>query len=360
MFVANMNDAKNALFKTALHALYYTCLDTALTPVTQGSGVIFMLHHVALGEPEPFAPNRILSITPEFLELVVEHAIERDFDIVTLDEAHARMKSGKRAARRFATFTFDDGYRDNIQYALPVFRKLGVPMTICVAPDFCDGNGLSWWATLEYVLTVSNEIIVPLAAGDKRMRLKTVAEKYSAFREIYPWLRAMPDVGIHTHVNRWAQEAGVDPYAAGRDLVMNWQEVRAASKDPLVTIGAHSMTHAALAKCSEDEPRWQIKASIEHVEHELGLDCRHFAYPYGDFGSAGPREFEMARAIGLKTAVTTQKGLVPTDAGDHLTSLPRLSLNGDFQDQRLLQVLLNGAPFKMLNFAKAALLSRAA
>jgi peptidoglycan/xylan/chitin deacetylase (PgdA/CDA1 family) len=355
-----MNDTKNTLLKTALHALYYTRLDTALAPITQGSGVIFMLHHVTPGEPEPFAPNRILSITPEFLKLVVEHVLERDFDIVTLDEAHARMQSGRRAARRFATFTFDDGYRDNIEHALPVFRKLNVPMTIYLAPDFCDSNGLAWWSTLETILTVSNEVIVPFPAGEKQLPLTTVTEKYSAFREIYPWLRAMPDVEIHAHVNRWAERAGVDPYAACRNLVMNWQEVRAARQDPLVTFGAHSMTHAALAKCSDDEARWQIEASVEHVEHELGGDCRHFAYPYGDLGSAGPREFELARALGLKTAVTTQKGLIPIDARDQLTALPRLSLNGDFQDQRLLQVLLSGAPFKMLNLAKSALPRRAA
>lgn len=355
-----MNDVTTNILKTALKTLYYTRLDAALAPITQGAGVIFMLHHVQPGRPDPFAPNRILSVTPEFLNTVVEHVLEREFDIVSIDEAHARMASGKTGKRRFATFTFDDGYRDNIEHALPIFRRHDVPMTIYVAPDFCDGKGRAWWVTLEKVLAEMTSIAVPFADGERVFPLTTVADKYDALNKIYPWLRAMPDAAIHMHVDRWAAIARIDPFAACRDLVMNWDEVRAAAKDPLVTIGAHTMSHASLAKCSSDQARWEMAASIEHVEHELGIDCRHFAYPYGDAGSAGSREFEIARNLGLHTAVTTQKGLTATNVSDQLTGLPRLSLNGDFQDERFVKVLLSGAPFKMMELAKSALPRRRA
>ncbi|MGI9479247.1 MAG: polysaccharide deacetylase family protein [Hyphomicrobiaceae bacterium] len=355
-----MQDVTTNILKAALSTLYYTRMDAALAPITQGAGVIFMLHHVRPEPPAPFAPNRILSVTPEFLTSVIEHVRARDFDIVSLDEAYQRMVSGKTSRRRFATFTFDDGYRDNIEHALPICRRFGVPMTIYLAPDFCDGNGLAWWLTLEQVLAETESIVVPLADGEQVLPLTTVAEKYSALNVIYPWLRAMPDASVHCHVNRWAHAAGIDPFAACRALVMNWDEARAIAKDPLVTIGAHTMTHTSLAKCSRDEACWQMDASIEHVEHELGRDCRHFAYPYGDAGSAGPREFDIARALGVHTAVTTRKGLIARDVRGQLTGLPRLSLNGDFQDARYLRVLLSGAPFKMMDLAKAALPRRAA
>lgn len=355
-----MVEVSTSLLKAALRTLYYTRLDAALAPVTQGAGVIFMLHHVAPGKPAAFAPNRILSITPDFLAVVVEHVLERGFDVVSLDEAHARMASGKPAPRRFATFTFDDGYRDNITHALPVFRKFDVPMTIYIAPDFCDGKGRAWWLTYEQILAERTEISVPFPAGARTLPLSTVAEKYAAHREIYAWLRSMPDSDIHAHVDHWAGVSGIDPLAACRRLVMTWDEVRAAAKDPLVAFGAHTMTHASLAKCSLDTMEWEIAASVEHIEHELGGDCRHFAYPYGDPASAGRREFETARALGLHTGVTTRKGLIAANVRDGLTALPRLSLNGDFQDAREIQVLLRGAPFKMLELAKAALPNRAA
>ena len=114
------------------------------------------------------------------------------------------------------------------------------------------------------------------------------------------------------------------------------------------------MSHVALAKCGDDEARFEIEASVEHIEYELGRDCRHFAYPYGDRQSVGPRDFELARRAGLRTAVTTRKGLIPQGVGDGLWSLPRFSLNGDNQDEWFFRVLLNGAPFKMLNLAQQA------
>lgn len=357
---AIMQEVTTSILKAALSALHYTRLDQALAPMTQGSGVIFMLHHVRPERPAAFAPNRILSVTPEFLTMVIEHVLDRDFDVVSLDEAHDRMLSGKASRRRFVTFTFDDGYRDNIEHALPICQRFGVPMTIYLASDFCDGNGLAWWLTLEKVLLETTAIAVPFSDGERVLPLTTVAEKYAALNAIYPWLRAMPDASVQCHVNRWARAAGIDPYAACKALVMDWNEARAAAKNPLITFGAHTMTHTSLAKCSEDEARWQIASSVEHVEHELGRDCRHFAYPYGDAGSAGPREFKIAQSLGIHTAVTTRKGLIAHDVRDQLTGLPRLSLNGDFQDARFLKVLLTGAPFKMMDLAKAAMPRRAA
>ncbi|MBU2534090.1 MAG: polysaccharide deacetylase family protein, partial [Alphaproteobacteria bacterium] len=342
-----MTDVTTGLLKAALQTMYYTRLDAVLAPVTGGNGVIFMLHHVVPDEPATFAPNRILSITPDFLERVVRRVIAQGFDIVSIDEAWQRMSVARPAGRRFAVFTFDDGYRDNIVHALPVLRRHDAPMTIYVAPDFCDGTGQAWWLTLEDVLASGQSITVPFSDGARTLPLETVAQKYTAHREIYPWLRAMPDVSIQRHVNRWATAAGLDPLGPCRRLVMNWDEVRSVSRDPLVTIGAHTMSHASLAKCSADEARWQVEASIEHIEHQLGIDCRHFAYPYGDAASAGPREFAIARDLGLRTAVTTRKGMIFADAGARMTGLPRLSLNGDYQDERVFKVLLSGAPFKM-------------
>ncbi len=355
-----MNDYSMHFLKAALRTLYYTRLDHLFAPMTKSDGVIFMLHHVLPGEPDAFAPNRILRITPEFLTVVVEHVLDRDFECVSLDEAHERMRSGRRGAKRFAAFTFDDGYRDNITHALPIFRKYKVPMTIYVSPDFCDHKGRAWWLTFEKVLACSTAIEVELPDGPKIFDLSSVRQKFAAFREIYAFLRRLPDAAIHDHVDSWAERAGIDALAACRDLVVDWDELRALRSEPLISIGAHTMSHTSLAKCSEDEARWQIAASVEHVEHELRRRCDHFAYPYGDAGSAGPREFSMARDLGLKTAVTTRKGLISADASEQLLALPRFSLNGDFQDQQFLEVLLNGAPFKMLDIAKSALPRRAA
>jgi peptidoglycan/xylan/chitin deacetylase (PgdA/CDA1 family) len=75
----------------------------------------------------------------------------------------------------------------------------------------------------------------------------------------------------------------------------------------------------------------------------------HLAYPYGDKVAAGPREFALAHGCGFKTAVTTRPGMIFPESAAHLTALPRVSLNGNYQDARILPVLTSGAATAMWN-----------
>ena len=78
------------------------------------------------------------------------------------------------------------------------------------------------------------------------------------------------------------------------------------ARDPLVTIGAHTRGHYALARLGEERARVEITQSIARLEQQLGRPCRHFSYPYGDASAAGEREFRLAREAGVATAVTTR------------------------------------------------------
>jgi peptidoglycan/xylan/chitin deacetylase (PgdA/CDA1 family) len=76
----------------------------------------------------------------------------------------------------------------------------------------------------------------------------------------------------------------------------------------------------------------------------LGREVRHFAYPFGDAQSAGAREYAMTEELGFVTAVTTLPRLLQPADRQRLTALPRVSINGKFQSERYLDVLLSGAP----------------
>ena len=75
----------------------------------------------------------------------------------------------------------------------------------------------------------------------------------------------------------------------------------------------------------------------------------HLAYPYGDRIAAGAREFALAHAAGFKTAVTTRPGMVFPENAEYPTALPRVSLNGNYQNERILPVLTSGAATAVWN-----------
>jgi peptidoglycan/xylan/chitin deacetylase (PgdA/CDA1 family) len=333
------------LIKAALSALHYSGADRLAAPLTAGNGVIFMLHHVTPAPVPEFAPNRILAITPEFLDEVITLVLRAGFEPIAMDALPERLASP--GTRPFACFTFDDGYRDNRDHALPVFRKHAVPFTIYVPSSFADGEGDLWWLNLETALRRLDAIRIELNGEQLTFQTRTAAQKSQVFHSVYWTLRSMAERQARAIVSRLCAEAGIDPRSACRELAMGWDELRALDRDPLVSIGAHTCRHLALAKLDAGEAEREINDSVSRIEAELGRPCRHFSYPYGDEGSAGPREFALTRAAGIATAVTTRKGLIRPRHAAQLTGLPRLSLNGDYQQTRYVRALLSGLPFAM-------------
>lgn len=343
-----MSRRSTQIIKAALSALHYTGADNLIAPFTAGNGVIFMLHQVTPEAPRAFEPNRILKVTPQFLESVILQVRAAGFDIIGMDDVAPRLRSGD-ASRPFAVFTLDDGYKDNRDYAFPIFKRHNAPFTIYVAADFADSRGDLWWLTLQEALARLSDVKLDMDGVGRQFELVTPEQKDKAFHVIYWWLRSLDEPLARAISHRLARDADFDPNAFCRDLVMTWDEIRALAVDPLITIGAHTCTHYALAKLTEEQVRSEMSDSAQRIEFELDRRCRHFSYPYGCEHSAGDREFRIARELGFETAVTTRKGLLHLSHGNDLCALPRLSLNGDFQETRYVKVLLSGAPFAFWN-----------
>jgi peptidoglycan/xylan/chitin deacetylase (PgdA/CDA1 family) len=344
-----MKQFRNAVIRAGLEALSLSGAHHLLRPMFAGVGAIFMLHHVRPRRDAEFQPNRHLEIEPEFLRTTLQYLRTLDVDFVTMDEVHARL-SQRNFARRFACFTFDDGYRDNRDFALPVMRKFDAPMNVYVASDFAEGNGRLWWVTLERVIASASAIEVPIGGHVTRLDTSTPAAMQAAFDRLHGWLRTLP--GEHDEqreISALCARHGVDETAIARELCMSWDELNPFADDPLVTIGAHTVSHCNLARQSEATASFEMATSRERIENALQRPVLHFCYPYGDRAAAGKREFALAGSAGFKTAVTTRPGMIFPESADHLMALQRVSLNGNYQDVRILPVLTSGAATAMWN-----------
>jgi peptidoglycan/xylan/chitin deacetylase (PgdA/CDA1 family) len=343
-----MKQLRNTVIRAGLGALYFSGAHFLLRPIFSGVGAIFMLHHVRPGRDADFQPNRHLEVTPEFLRATLAYLKTRNIDIVTMDEVYRRLDQ-RNFDRRFACFTFDDGYRDNRDHALPVMREFAAPFTLFVTSDFAEGTGRLWWVALEAAIARASSIEVEIGGAVVRLDTESASGKQSAFDRLHDWLRALPEHDLRREVSALCTRHGVDEASICRELCMSWDELKSFADDPLVTVGGHSITHCNLAHQSEDVARDELTVSRARIEGALQRPVVHLAYPYGDKIAAGPREFALARAAGYKTAVTTRPGMVFRECADHLTALPRVSLNGNYQDARILPVLTSGAATAMWN-----------
>jgi len=344
-----MKQLRNHVIRAGLAALYFTGAHHLLRPIFAGVGTIFTLHHVRPRRDGEFQPNRHLEVAPEFLRAMLSHLRSHGVDIIAMDELHRRLTE-RDFSRRFACFAFDDGYRDNRDVALPVMREFEAPFTVHVTSDFAQGVGHLWWIALEMVIARASSVEAGIGGIATRLDTSTPAAKQAAFDRLHDWLRALPGGhDPHHEISALCTRHGVDEAAICGELCMSFDELKSFADDPLIGIGAHSVTHCNLARQPAEVASQELAMSRKRIEDVLQRPVVHLAYPYGDRIAAGRREFALAKAAGFKTAVTTRPGMIFPESAAYLTALPRVSLNGNYQDKRILPVLTSGAATAMWN-----------
>ena len=329
--------------RTGLDVLHAGQAHRLFGRATAGVGAILMFHHVRKPRQTPFRPNSHLEIAPDFLLAVVRRVRELGFDIVDLDEAERRLRTGE--GPRFVVLTFDDGYRNNFSDAYPILKGESAPFTVYVATGLVDGLAWPWWDVAGAIVASAPEI--RFKVGDRLYAGPTVEpeQKYRMLDTLIAALIGVSEEEQRRDVAAVAAAYGIALPALPDEPMMNWDEVRALAADPLATIGAHTVGHYALARLDAERARREMAESIARIEAETGRRPRHFAYPYGSPDTAGAREFAMAADLGFATAVTTQRGLLHAADARRPMALPRISVNGDYQALRYLDLLLWGVPY---------------
>ncbi len=307
-------------------------------------GMILMFHHVGPPRPDRLPVNQGLEVTPETLDRVLCSLKAQDYDIVPMDEVAERLAHGTPGKKRFAALTFDDGGRDNLLHAAPVLVRHGAPFTIYVTTGFTSGLVTPWWHVIERATLAATSLSIETDAGTWILDTSNKRKKGQSAETLRHILWHSSEESREQKTIALARQAGLDLRALTHELCMDWTELREIAGLPGCTIGAHTRSHPKLAHLDEAAARREISEGRDILRDRLGLKIEHFSYPYGGAGTCDEREFAMTRAEGFATAVTTRKNLLnPTD-GNGLTNLPRVPINGHFQQPAMIDALICGLP----------------
>ncbi len=311
-----------------------------------GAGVIFMLHLVRPHDQRTFRPNESLEVTPEFLDIALSQLTSDGFDFISLDAVPDRLANGP-ADRRFAVFTLDDGYRNNLEYAAPVFSRHNAPFTVFVTKGFVERSHSMWWETLAEVLNATDSLSIDLGDGVEKIACASLAEKAAAFGGIAGLVNSGDEAAMVKRLDAAAPQYGVEPLAVMESLTMSPAELASLCENPLASLGAHTISHRGLCRLDNVEARQEILGSAECVQTLTGKWPRTFAYPYGDGRSVSPREAAICAEFGMDIAVTTRANTLHHGASGAMTLLPRISINGLYQKARYVSALASGIPFRL-------------
>ena len=338
---------KQLAIRTGLEAVALSRADR-LVKSAAGRGVIFTLHHVRPQRDFAFEPNGHLSVTPEFLDSALTIAREVGLEPASLEQL-PKLLSDSTDRRRLFCVTLDDGYRDNAKYAAPVFRKHRVPYTIFVTPGFVERSRTMWWETAEALTRAATSFRFDFGNGAETVRSTSIGEKWLAFERLAAFVQQIDEDAAVAAIDQAALACRVDGSKIVDDEIMTEAELKAlTTSDPLARLGAHTLTHANLARVDAERLHREMRQSAIRIADYCGRSPTTFAYPYGSKQAVGQREASAARDSGYVAAVTTQPGVLSSASVERSTLLPRISLNGRYQKERYVRALISGLPFKLM------------
>jgi peptidoglycan/xylan/chitin deacetylase (PgdA/CDA1 family) len=248
-------------------------------------------------------------------------ALQRLYRVIPMAELRVILAAGTPLRERVAVVTFDDGYRDNYQHALPVLAQQGVPATFFLSVDFVARGHAFWfdrlaravqtWDTADAAARrhVQPALPVPFvtaleAPGNVQVRLRAAAA----------FLKTLPDAERETAVRTLASWAGD---GVGGAEPLRWDEVQ-AMRQAGMDIGAHGVHHGILTRMTPQVAAAEIQQAVTAIATELGVRVHEFAYPNGD---ANEEITRLAAAAGIQLAFTMRPR--PVRPGDDRLRLGR-------------------------------------
>ena len=236
--------------------------------------------------------------------------IRKHFHPVTMTEIERAVHHGSPLPPNALAITVDDGYRDFLTVAFPVFRAHELPVTVYLITGFLDGLLWPWWDRLDWALRYSQKEYFDdqhLSSYVSRLPLRNEGERQNAYAQLCAALVKLANRERLAAMERLPNILDVEIPAAAppEHAPLSWQEVRTLQANG-VEFGAHTHTHPILTSLEEEESiRSEVAESKRRIEEELRSPVTHFCYPNGDFDD---KVVAAVKACGLLSATTVLSG----------------------------------------------------
>ena len=277
--------------------------------------LLVLIYHRVLPAPDPLLPDEPdAAIFEAQLELIT-----RNFNVLPLREAARRLKDGT-LPRRAVCITFDDGYSNNHDIALPILKSRQVPATVFVAPGFLNGGRMFNDTVIETLRRAPPPELDLSAEGLTAFDVSTAAARCAAIDQIIGALKYLQPEERLRRAEAIAARADVE---LPKNLMMTDGQVMQLHRSG-IEIGAHTVSHPILARLDPQTAWREVLQSKHDLEEITGGAVRSFAYPNGRPMRDYQRiHVEQAKAAGFDLAVSTAWGAATALSDMH--QLPRIA-----------------------------------
>lgn len=293
----------------------WSVLGNLFAPGGAGGRLVILMFHRVLPRPDPMFPeDHDAAAFVAQLELLARH-----FRVLPLPEA-IPLLFAKRLPARAACITFDDGYADNAEIALPILRRYGLHATFFVASGFLDGGRMWNDSVIEAVRRAEGESLDLTDLGFGRYPVSDFQSKRRAAQALLDALKYQAPANRAEAVDRIIRHIGA---ALPSDLMLRADQVRTLHSAGM-EIGAHTVRHPILATIDAASAREEIARGREQLESIIGGRVALFAYPNGRPRQDYRREHaRLVESLGFAAAVSTAPASAGADCDRY--QLPRIA-----------------------------------
>jgi peptidoglycan/xylan/chitin deacetylase (PgdA/CDA1 family) len=275
----------------------------------------FLFHRVSDERDELWPP-----MTPALFERIIGMLVN-NYRVVCLEEW---LKEGAPdfAGKKVATVLFDDGYKDNIEYAAPILEKYNCPASFYVVTDCINKNIPTWTYLLDHALqqTKVTSICVHHNQAPELFKNVSLSEK-QLVRKIKPWMKKLPDTERQLVLDSILAQCS--DIVLPENKMMSWNDV-AQLDHAGFQIGSHTHTHPMLAALrDESEIFSELSTSFQIIKDKTGKTPVTISYPIGSYDE---RAIRLSRQAGYKYGLAVEQKSFRCKHDD-LMAIPRIELH---------------------------------
>jgi peptidoglycan/xylan/chitin deacetylase (PgdA/CDA1 family) len=297
-----------------------------------------MYHRVANLRSDPWE----LAVAPEnFREHV--RILTESRRVVPLRTMVDEVRKGRGSG--MVAITFDDGYIDIFDNALPILAEFQCPATTFLVADALGRKRGFWWDDLTQII-FDPPALPPelgLVLGDEpfkwRRRESAAAgaigerDRKALYYSLWRRMNSLDEAGREECLGRLAEWAGIPAANDPSNWAMSGEQASRMAAGGLMDIGAHTMTHPSLPTLTRNRQRTEILRSRSACEEIVSRRIDMFAYPFGNFDEVS---VELTGRAGYSACFTTRAGTMSSQRNPLM--LPRLNI-GNFTGKRFRRAL---------------------
>ena len=267
--------------------------------------VVLNYHRIGDARSSAFDPS-VFSVDQNGFDQQISF-VKKVYNLISPDDALSIIGGRLKPDGTCVLITFDDGYRDCLDLALPVLKKHNAKAAFFIVSQYAEHLPVPWWDSVAFCAKQAHGRTITLNYPKKTVINLTQGEFSRGLKQILDLYKHPATLDANEFMLSLEAAVGIAGKKPSERLLLTWDEARQMRLEGM-EIGLHSNSHSVMSKLTEEAQRIDIETGRDLMEKRLGFAPRMFAYPDGKMSSFTSKTGDIVRSLGFEAAFSFYGG----------------------------------------------------